>query len=86
MEQYSHHLNPDEERSAFDAVANQVGNNKTRVAAVNTTNTIFGDIENQILYDIGYQKTTLASQCLAKYQAEEKWIQLVNQFKKKRIS
>lgn len=86
LEQYSHHLNPDEERSAFDAVASQVGNNKTRVAAVNTTNAIFGDIENQILYDIGYQKTTLASQYLAKYQAEEKWIQLVNQFKKKRIS
>ena len=44
LEQYSHHLNPDEERSTFDAVANQVGNNKTRVAAVNTTNTIFSDI------------------------------------------
>ena len=29
------------------------------------------------------QKTTLASQDLAKYQAEEKWIQLVIQFKKK---
>ena len=29
-------------------------------------------IVNQILYDVGDQKTTLASQDLVKYQAEEK--------------
>ena len=37
----------------------------------------------KILYDVGDQKTTLASQDLAKYQTEEKWIHLVVQFKKK---
>ena len=30
-------------------------------------NTVFSDIENQILYDVGDQMTTLASQDLAKY-------------------
>ena len=35
------------------------------------------------LYDVGDQKTTLASQDQAKYQAEDKWIHLVVQFKKK---
>ena len=83
LEQYSQHLNPDEVKSAFDAVVNQVGNNETWVAAVNTVNTVFSDTENQILYDVGGQKTTLASQDLAKYQTEEKWIHLVVQFKKK---
>ena len=60
-----------------------MGNNETRVPAVNTINTVFNDIENQILYDVGDHKTPLASQDLAKYQAEEKWTQLVIQFKKK---
>ena len=78
LEQYSQHLNP--VKSAF---VNQVRNNEAWVAAVNTVNTVFSDNENQILYDVGDQKTTLASQDLAKYQAEEKWIHLVNQFKKK---
>ena len=35
-------------------------------------NTVFIDIENQILYDVGDQKTTLVSLDLAKYWAEEK--------------
>ena len=83
LERYNQNLNPDEVKSAFDTVVNQVENNETWVAAVNTINTFFSDIENQILYDVGDQKTTLASQDLAKYQAEEKWIQLVIQFKKK---
>ena len=83
LEEYSQHLNPDEVKSAFDAVVNQVGNNETWVAVVNTINTVFNDIENEILYDVGDQKTTLAAQDLAKYQAEEKWIYLVVQFKKK---
>ena len=52
------------------------------IAAVNTINTIFNDIENQIIYDVGNQKTNLASEDIAKYQAEEKWIQLVIKFKK----
>ena len=82
LEQYSEHFNPDEIKSAFNAVVNQVGNNETWVAAVNTINTVFSDIESQILYDVGNQKT-LASQDLAKYQAKEKWIQLAIQFKKK---
>ena len=81
LEQYSQHLNP--VKSAFDAVVNQVRNNEAWVAAVNTVNTVFSDNENQILYDVGDQKTTLASQDLAKYQAEEPWIHLVDQFKKK---
>ena len=72
LEQYSQHLNPDEVKSDFDAVINQVGNNETWVAAVNTINTVFIDIENQILYDVGDQKTTLVSLDLAKYWAEEK--------------
>ena len=71
LDRYSQHLNPDEVKSAFDAVVNQVGNNETWVAAVNTINTVFSDIENQILYGVGDQKTTLASQDLAKYQAEK---------------
>ena len=83
LEQYSHHLNPDEVKSAFDAFVNQVGNNETWFAAVIRINTVFSDIENQILYDVGKKKITLASQDPAKYQAEEKWIQLVIQFKKK---
>ena len=33
-------------------------------------NTVFIDIENQILYDVGDQKTTLVSLDLAKYWAE----------------
>ena len=66
LEQYSEHFNPDEIKSAFDEVVNQVGNNETWVAAVNTINTVFSDIENQILYDVGNQKN-LASQDLAKY-------------------
>ena len=70
-------------KSVFDAVVNQVGNNKTWVAAANTINTVFSNIENQILYDIGYQMITLASQDIAKYQTEEKWIYLEVQFKKK---
>ena len=44
LEQYSQHLNPDEVKSAFDAVVNQVGNNETWVATVNTINTVFSDI------------------------------------------
>ena len=60
-----------------------VGNNETWVAAVNTINTVLSDTDNQILYDVGDQKLTLASQDLAKYRAEEKWIQLVIRFKKK---
>ena len=52
LEQYSQYLNPDEVKSAFDAVINQVGNNETWVVAVNTINTVFSDIENQILYDV----------------------------------
>ena len=68
----SQHLNPNEVKSAFNAVVSQVGNNVTWVAAVNTINTVFSDFENQILYDVRDQKTTLASQDLAKYQAEEK--------------
>ena len=71
LEQYSQHLNPDEVKSSFDAVINQVGNNETWVAAVNTINTVFSDIENQILYDLGDQKRTLASQDLAKYQQKK---------------
>ena len=74
LEQYSQHLNADEVKSAFDAVVNQVGNNETWVVAVNTINTVFSDTENQILYDVGDQKTTLAYQDLAKYQKEERWI------------
>ena len=84
LERYSQHLNPDEVKSAFDAVVNQVGNNETWVAAVNTINIVFRDIDNQILYYVGDQKATLASQNLAKNQAEKKWIQLVIQFKKKK--
>ena len=80
LEQYRHYLNPDEVKSAFDAVVNQVGNDETWVAAVNTINTVFNDIENEILYEVGDQKTTLASQDLVKYQTEEKWIHLVIQF------
>ena len=83
LERYSQHLNSNEVKSAFDPVVNQVGNNETWVAPVNTINAVFSDIENQILYDVGDQKTTLASQDLVKYQAEEKWIQVI-QFKKKR--
>ena len=83
LEQYRHYLNPDEVKSAFDAVVNQVGNDETWVAAVNTINTVFNDIENEIMYEVGDQKTTLASQDLVKYQTEEKWIHLVIQFKKK---
>ena len=60
-----------------------MGNNETWVFSVNTTNTVFSDIEDQVLHDAGDQKITLASKDLAKYQAEEKWIQLVIQFKKK---
>ena len=75
-------FNPDEVKSAFDTIINQVGDNKTLIAAVNTINTIFNDIENQIIYDVPNQKTTLASQDIAKYQAEEKWIQLLIKFKK----
>ena len=60
-----------------------VGNNETWVAAVNTINTVLSDTDNQILYDVGDQKLTLASQDLAKYRAEEKWIQLVIRFKEK---
>ena len=84
LERYSQHLNPDEVKSAFDAVVNQVGNNETWVAAVNTINIVFRDIDNQILYYVGDQKATLASQNLAKNQAEKKWRQLVIQFKKKK--
>ena len=62
LEQYSQHLNPDEVKSAFDAVVNQVGNNETWVTAVNTINAVFSDIENQFLYYVGDQKITLASQ------------------------
>ena len=83
LEQNSQHLNLGEIKSAFDAVVNQVGNNKTWIAAVNAINTVFSDIENQILYDVGDQKTTLAYQDLAKYQKEERWIHLAIQFKKK---
>ena len=84
LEQYSQYLNPDEVNfEAFDAVVNQVGNDETWIAAVNTINSVFNDIENEILYDVGDQKTTLAPQDLAKYQAEEKWIHLAIQFKKK---
>ena len=61
LEQYSQHLNPDEVKSVFDAVVNQVGNNETWVAAVNTTNTVFNDTENEILYDVEDLKITLAS-------------------------
>ena len=49
LQQYSQHLNPDEVKSAFDAVVNHVGNNEIWVAAVNTVNTAFSDIENQII-------------------------------------
>ena len=42
------------------------------MTAINTINTVFSDIKNQILFHIGDQHTTLASQDLAKYQAEEK--------------
>ena len=84
LERYSQHLNPDEVKSAFDAVVNQVENNETWVAAVNTINIVFRDIDNQILYYVGDQKATLASQNLAKNQAEKKWIQLIIQFKKKK--
>ena len=54
---------------------------KTWVASINTINKGFSDIEKQILYAVGYLKTTLASKDLAKFQAEEKWIQFVIQFK-----
>ena len=70
-------------KSVFDVVVNQGGNNKAWVAAANTINTFFSNIENQILYDVGYQMITLACQDLAKYQTEEKWIYLEVQFKKK---
>ena len=52
LEQYNQHLNPDEVKSAFDAVVNQVGNKEACVFAVNTINTVFGDIKNQILYNV----------------------------------
>ena len=42
------------------------------MTAVNTINTVFSDIKNQILFHIGDQQTTLAPQNLANYQAEEK--------------
>ena len=72
LEQYSQHLNPEVLKSVFDAVVNHVGNNKTWVVAANTINTVFSNNANQVLYDVGYEMTTLASQDLAKYQAEEK--------------
>ena len=37
------------------------------VAAIIQWPQFFGDIKNQILYDVGDQMTTLASQDLAKY-------------------
>ena len=60
--QYTQRLSQDEKKSAFDTVVNQVGNNETWVATVNTINTVFSDNENQILYDVGDQKTTFALQ------------------------
>ena len=68
LEQYSQHLNPEVLKSVFDAVVNHVGNNKTWVVAANTINTVFSNNANQVLYDVGYEMTTLASQDLAKYQ------------------
>ena len=58
LEQHSQHLSPHNVKSAFDAVVNQVGNNKTWVAAGKAINTVFSDIENQILYYVGDQNTT----------------------------
>ena len=66
LEQYSHHLNPDEVKTAFDAIDNQFGSYETYVAVVYTINTVVSDNENQIFYDLGDQTTTLASQDLAK--------------------
>ena len=83
LKQYSRHFNPDEVKPAFDAVFNQIRNNQTWVAAVNTMNTKLNGIENQILNDVEDQKTILVSQNRAKCQAEKEWIQLVIQFKKK---
>ena len=56
LEQYSQYLNPDEVKSAFDAVVNQIGNSEKWVAAVNAINTVFSDIENEILYDVGARR------------------------------
>ena len=49
LERYSQHLNPNEVKSAFDAVANQVGNNETWVAVVNTINTVFSDTVDSLI-------------------------------------
>ena len=49
LEQYSQYLN--EVKLAFDAVVNQAGNDEIWVAAVTAINTVFSDIENEILYD-----------------------------------
>ena len=49
LERYSQHLNPDEVKSAFDAVTNQVGNNETWVTVVNTVNTVFSDTVDSLI-------------------------------------
>lgn len=73
-------------KSIFDGAMNQVDNEETWLATINTINSCFNDLENAILYSEGDRKEVVTASEIVKAQDEEEWIKKLRHMKLKQIS